>query len=108
MVWHYHDDDIPGPAAKVELNAKHLERGRRNVTITHYRIDQDHSNSYAAWQKLGSPITLDEEQYAQVEKAGKLAQVGQPQQITFKDGSGTVTFTLPRQGVSLLVFDLRS
>ena len=108
MVWHYHDDDVPGPAAKVELNAKHLQRGRRNATLTHYRIDQDHSNSYAAWQRLGSPITLDEEQYVQVETAGKLAQVGKPQQITIKDGSGTVTFTLPRQGVSLLVFDPRS
>ncbi len=106
MVWHYHDDDVPGPAAKVELNAKHLQRGARNATLTHYRIHQDHSNSYAAWQKLGSPITLDEEQYAQVEKAGKLAQFGEPQKISISRGTASVAFTLPRQGVSLLVLDL--
>ncbi len=103
MVWHYHDDDVAGPPAQIELTAKHFGRRSGKATLTHYRIDQDHSNAYAAWRKLGSPITLTEEQYAQVEQAGKLAQLDESQ-IVVQRRTATVTFTLPRQGVSLLVF----
>ncbi len=103
MVWHYHDDDVVGPPAQIELTAKHFGLRSGKATLTHYRIDQDHSNAYAAWRKLGSPITLTEEQYAQVEQAGKLAQIDESQ-IAVQRRTATVTFTLPRQGVSLLVF----
>lgn len=105
MVWHYHDDDVAGPPAKVSFTAKHLGRGSRRATVGHYRIDQDHSNSYSAWQRLGSPITLTEEEYARVERAGKLALLDESQ-IVLERGTATVTFMLPRQGVSLLIFDL--
>lgn len=103
MVWHYHDDDVVGPPAQIELTAKHFGLRSGKATLTHYRIDQDHSNAYAAWRKLGSPITLTEEQYAQVEQAGKLAKLDESE-IDFQGRAATVMFTLPRQGVSLLVF----
>ncbi|HEY5807537.1 MAG TPA: hypothetical protein VIT67_06195, partial [Povalibacter sp.] len=55
MAWHYHDDDVGGPDAQVSLTATGLRRSG-TASVTHYRIDQRHSNSYAAWQRLGSPL----------------------------------------------------
>ena len=104
MVWHYHDDDVVGPDAKVTLAVGGLHASGP-LRVTHYRIDQDHSNSYAAWLKMGSPIAPDDKTYATLEKAGKLSSVDEPTTVTAEGGSATLTFSLPRQGVSLLVLD---
>ncbi len=70
LVWHYHDDDVAGPDAAVKLNVKGLRRGA--PTVTHYRIDQQHSNSYAAWQRMGSPIAPDKASYDALRAAAQL------------------------------------
>jgi xylan 1,4-beta-xylosidase len=100
LVWNYHDDDLPGPAANVELKIDGVPNGR--ASLTHDRIDATHSNSYSAWQALGSPQTLTRDQFAALEEAGQLQPLEAPKQITVSGGSVTVTFTLPRQGVSLV------
>ncbi|HKE96353.1 MAG TPA: hypothetical protein VKB34_18745 [Povalibacter sp.] len=105
MAWHYHDDDVPGADAQVSLTATGLGKSR-SASLTHYRIDQQHSNSYAAWQRLGSPMVLNEEQYAAVEKAGKLEQLEPAHEVTVSRGAVHLEFTLPRQAVSLLVLEL--
>ncbi|MEK7408098.1 MAG: beta-xylosidase, partial [Acidobacteriota bacterium] len=53
MVWHYHDDDVAGPDAEVALEVAGLSETR--VLLHHYRVDRDHSNSYEAWKRMGSP-----------------------------------------------------
>ena len=55
LAWHYHDDDLPGPAADIALTLDGLPAGAASASLTQYRIDHDHGNSYAAWQSLGSP-----------------------------------------------------
>ncbi len=56
LSWHYHDDDLPGPEANITLNLRGLPRALgKQLTLTHYRIDRDHSNSYAAWLAMGAP-----------------------------------------------------
>ena len=52
---------------------------------------------------MGEPLPLTLEQYAQLEKASRLAQLGEPADIQVVEGRATVHFNLPRQGVSLLV-----
>ena len=106
MVWHYHDDDLAGPDAAVELTATGLGSATGSATLTHYRVDGDHSNSYTTWKKIGSPLAPNDKQYAALEAAGKLAQFAAPEKISVAAGSATLKFTLPRQGVSLLVFEL--
>ena len=105
MVWHYHDDDVPGPDAAVTLDVAELPRAKGEVRLTHYRIDETHSNAYAAWKRMGSPAAPDREQYAQLEAAGKLAVLEPPRPVPVAGGSATVRFSLPRQAVSLLVFE---
>jgi xylan 1,4-beta-xylosidase len=102
LVWHYHDDDVPGPDAKVELAVRGLPRDFSRVV--HYRIDADHSNAYAAWQRLGSPIAPDRATWDSLRAAGKLAAMQESSDVTISRGQSSLSFQLPRQGVSLLVF----
>lgn len=103
MVWHYHDDDVPGPSAEVLLRIKGIESKRGTATLQHFRIDADHSNAYTIWRRMGSPQNPSAAQYAQLEKASDLAMVKGPSPIDVAEGRATVAFTLPRQAVSLVV-----
>ncbi|MGC4072054.1 MAG: beta-xylosidase [Nibricoccus sp.] len=106
MVWHYHDDDVAGPDAAVTLRVAGFPADVHGVLMTHYRVDELHSNAYAEWKRLGSPIAPNEKQYAQLEAASRLEQLGETTAVTVgTDGAAHVVFTLPRQGVSLLIFD---
>ena len=104
LVWHYHDDDVPGPDAQVALKLAGMPRGIAKVM--HYRIDSTHSNAYAAWQRLGSPIAPDEKMYESLRAAGQLATFGGAAELRVTSGATQITFPLPRQAVSLLVFSL--
>jgi xylan 1,4-beta-xylosidase len=106
MVWHYHDDDVAGPEAKVELELNNLPLVAGTAKITCYQIDQTHSNAYAEWQRLGSPGAPNETQYAQMKKAGQLATVVEaPASVLVQGGATTVTLVLARQAVALLVLE---
>jgi xylan 1,4-beta-xylosidase len=106
MAWHYHDDDLPGPAAEVELTLPNLPNGAQPTRANHFRIDEEHSNAYTAWKRMGSPQQPTDEQYAELEKAGQLAEL-EPLEVVHDDDSvATVRFTLPRQAVSLLVINI--
>ena len=103
LIWHYHDDDLPGPAADVSLTLTNLPKASGSAKVTHWRIDDVHSNAFTAWQKMGSPPTPTRSQYAALEAAGKLAPLANaPNAATIASGSVTLTFSLPRQGVSLI------
>lgn len=106
MVWHYHDDDVAGPDAAVSLAVGGLPANLTTAKLTHYRIDQDHSNAYAVWQKMGSPAAPSASQIAALEQASHLATLADaPATVATKSGATTLTFALPRQAVSLLVLE---
>ncbi len=100
MVWNYHDDDKPAPAADVQLAIAGLSA--KQVLVTHYRIDSEHSNSYEVWKKMGEPQNPSAEQIALLERSGKLEQCASPIWTEVKEGICPIQFSLPRQGVSLL------
>jgi xylan 1,4-beta-xylosidase len=102
MVWNYHDDDVPGPEANVELNINGVPAAARHVLLRHYRIDQTHSNAYAVWKNMGSPQNPTPEQYTALEAAGALQELDSPRWIETKNGNVELNFKLPRQAVSLL------
>jgi len=107
MVWHYHDDIVPGPDATVSLDLAGLPKDAKQVKITHYRIDDSHSNAYTAWQRMGSPATPTTEQYAQMEKSGHLEELA-PAAAAPAPVNGELklpAFNLPRESVSLVVVE---
>jgi xylan 1,4-beta-xylosidase len=101
LVWNYHDDDLPAPPASVELTIEGLKNGA--ASVTHYRVDGEHGNSYSAWLKMGSPQPPTPAQYQELERAARLAPLGTPRRVTIQAGALTEKFSLPAQGVSLLV-----
>jgi len=100
MVWNYHDDDTTGPEEKVLVQVKDIPA--KQVMLTEYRIDKEHSNSYEVWKQMGSPKQPTQQQITTLEKAGQLKSMGKPIKITVKDGVAKYNTVLPRQAVSLL------
>jgi len=105
MIWHYHDDDLPGPNAGVELTLDHLPLTSGTARLTQYRIDEAHSNAHAEWKRLGAPIAPNEKQYGQMQQAGQLAAIGAQETLRIEQGKALIKVQLPRQAVSLLVLD---
>jgi xylan 1,4-beta-xylosidase len=100
LVSNYHDSDRSGPAATVDLTITGLPHGR--VQVEHFRVDDDHSNAYEVWKKLGSPQQPAPEQYAQLEAAGQLHLLDSPRWESAPDGRIHVAFPLPLHGISLI------
>jgi xylan 1,4-beta-xylosidase len=109
MVWHYHDDDLPGPDAKVHVALQHLPaQFAKGATVTHYRVDPTHSNAYTAWLGMGSPIAPSNSQRATLLKEAALAKLADGETSTVvQRGSAAIDFALPRTGVSLIVLTPR-
>jgi xylan 1,4-beta-xylosidase len=99
MVWNYHDDDLRGEESAVRLSMTHLPF--QSAVLQTYVIDEDHSNAYTAWQRMGSPQQPTSDQYAALEKAGGLAESGVGKKLTQQQASG-IGFRLPLHGVILL------
>jgi xylan 1,4-beta-xylosidase len=102
LAWNYHDDDVPGPPAPVRISLSGIPAATQKVLLSHYRIDQDHSNAYTVWKQLGSPQNPTPEQYAKLQAAGQLQLLESPRWVASQGGRIEVTFVLPRQGVSLM------
>ena len=106
MVWHYHDDDLPGPVAAVDFTVGGLPPEIKSARCVHYRIDETHSNAFAVWKEMGSPVAPKQAQYDLMKKAGELTKlVDPPVAVPVETGRAKLLFTLPRQGVSLIVLE---
>jgi xylan 1,4-beta-xylosidase len=100
LVWHYHDDDVRGPDAEVRVDLLGAPKGVPKVK--RYLVDETHSNSFTAWQAMGSPQTPTEQQIADLEQACKLAEIEEASRFIEEENLSAVMVTLPRQGVTLL------
>jgi xylan 1,4-beta-xylosidase len=100
LVSNYHDSGKPGTEALIELTISGVPSGR--VQLHHYRVDNEHSNSWEVWKKMGSPQSPSLVQYAQLERAGHLAMLQPPRWDILRDGRLSISFVLPRHGVSLV------
>jgi len=105
LLWHYHEDDVAGPDAEVTVAIAGLPLKNGAAKLMQYRIDGGHGNAYAAWLRMGSPQSPTPAQYAELERAGQLAEAGSPEKIQVSDGKAVIQLKLPRQAVSLLVLN---
>ena len=102
MVWNYHDEDIQDAGEEIKINMSGLPV--KSVTVTEFRIDNEHSNSYEVWKKMGSPQNPTSEQRAILKKTGQLSKMNESTMMKIKDKLST-SIHLQRQGVSLLVLN---
>ena len=59
LIWNYSDDSAPGPASPVQLKIDGVPESAGRVRVAHYRIDDDHSNSFTAWKADGIARAAD-------------------------------------------------
>jgi xylan 1,4-beta-xylosidase len=104
LLWQYHDEDVPGPEAQTELIVDHLPVPSGFLRLTRYQIDEQHSNAFAEWRRIGSPAAPNEAQYARLKQVGRLAEAGTTDKLPVTNGQLSLHITLPRQAVTLLEF----
>jgi xylan 1,4-beta-xylosidase len=103
LTWSYHDDEVAASDSQVQLNVAGVPDPVHRVLLTHYRIDRDHSNAYTVWKEMGSPQAPTPEQYARLKAAGKLELFESPRWVDARNGRLGMSFSLPRQSLSLIV-----
>jgi xylan 1,4-beta-xylosidase len=103
LTWHYHDDDVPGPEARVrvELNGVSGKPARHQ----HFRVDESHSNAFTLWLALGSPQEPTAGQVTELEEASRLAGADGPDGFTEAGGRLGFEILVPRHGVSLVLLE---
>ena len=102
LIWNYHDDDLPFPAAPIDLVVTGLPEGAARGLVENFRIDSNHSNAFTVWKEMGSPARPSDDEFKRLESAGQLQLLSSPAWTAIKEGAVRVQFSLPRQGLSLL------
>jgi xylan 1,4-beta-xylosidase len=100
MLWNYHDEDKQDAGETIIVNISGITS--HTLKVTQYRIDNEHSNSYEVWKKMGSPQNPTTTQIAQLEKAGMLETINGNQRLEIPKKDAVIRLILPRQGVALL------
>jgi xylan 1,4-beta-xylosidase len=105
MLWNYHDAEKPGPSARTAVNIAGLPKGVSRARLTHYRIDDSHSNAYAVWKAMGSPQNPSPAQVAELKGKDGLQLLESPRWIDVRNGATEVATDMPRHAISLLQID---
>jgi xylan 1,4-beta-xylosidase len=103
MVWNYHDEDKQAAGEPITVSIKNIPSAK--ATVTQYRIDDQHSNSYEAWKKMGAPQNPTQAQITELERAGQLQTMETPSKMNVNSGTLQIQLSLPRQGVTLIKLD---
>ncbi|AXC13739.1 Beta-xylosidase [Acidisarcina polymorpha] len=102
LLLNYHDDDLPGSDANVRLSVDRLPEDARRVLVEVFRVDSSHSNSFNAWQRLGSPQQPTPEQYRSLEAAGQLQLESSPFWMTVDPDGLHLPLSLPANALALV------
>jgi xylan 1,4-beta-xylosidase len=102
MLWNYHDVDGAGPVASTSVAINGLPATAKRVLVSHYRIDDTHSNAYTVWKEMGSPQHPTTEQYQKLQEVDGLQLLTSPEWVNASNGSITLKTEMPRQSISLV------
>lgn len=102
LLWNYHDDERGAPTAPISIAVKGLPKAAKRMRVTHYRIDDTHSNAYAVWKAMGSPQKPSPEQLAELKSKDGLQLLEAPYWVTPKSGGIAIDADMPRHSVSLI------
>jgi xylan 1,4-beta-xylosidase len=90
-------------ARDVTLTVAGLPPGQ--ATVRHWRVDEEHSNVFAAWQQLaaGSRDWPDDDEWRRLQAADDLAELTAPTTVEIAtDGQWSTSFHLPQPGISFV------
>jgi xylan 1,4-beta-xylosidase len=104
LLWNYREDDSQRQFRKSTITITGLPKSLHQAKLTIYVIDENHSNSYTAWKKMGSPQSPTEEQYKQLETDGKLEKGNGPNLVKAENGICKFPLQFTPQSLMLLRF----
>jgi xylan 1,4-beta-xylosidase len=101
LLWNYHDDDVPGPEADIQLTLTGLASGV-NLQARSWRVDRHNGDAFSAWKAMGAPAQPSPSQLDRLEAASQMVvrRIRLPPRL--HDGSVVLVRHLPRQGVELV------
>ena len=101
MIGCHHDDWDRQETFDITLALESLPM-QGPVRVAHYRIDRDHSNPYAEWERQGRPDWPDEAQRSAILARSGLELLCPPETAEVRGGRMELRFPLPVHAVSLL------
>jgi xylan 1,4-beta-xylosidase len=105
MLWNYHDAEKAGEARPVAVAVRGLPKDTSRVRLTHYRIDDTHSNAYTVWKAMGSPQNPTPAQFAELKAKDGLQQLEPSRELDARDGAVAISTEMPAHSISLLKLD---
>ena len=102
LIWHYHDDDLPGPDAAVDLCLRGLPAQAGSVLVQHTGLTATTATRLEAWKRMGSPPRPTSQQLAALKRSAQLEAITSPCWQRPVAGALSLKFPLPRQAVSLV------
>ena len=102
LLWNYHDEEKGAASSPMEIAVRGLPKVAGRVRVTHYRIDDAHSNAYGAWKAMGSPQKPSAELIAELKSKEGLQLLESPYWVTVADGAIKIHSDMPRHAVSLI------
>lgn len=110
LLYSHHDDWDLQKSASVTLTVTGLSacsgtiaptQGQR-MTLSHWRIDSEHSNAHTQWQVLGSPEYPSPDQITALKQRQGLELLSPPQTVSVVDNQVQLSFVMPTHAVSLI------
>jgi xylan 1,4-beta-xylosidase len=102
LVWNYHDEEKTAPSSPASVTVRGLPNAAVRALVTHYRIDDTHSNAYTAWKAMGSPQKPSAEQIAELKSKDGLQLLESPRWAEIHNGEVTISTDLPHHAISLI------
>jgi len=101
LLWHYQDDDVPGPPADVHLVLTGLAPGLQRQARA-WRVDRQNGDAFTAWKAMGSPAKPTQQEVDKLLRSSRMTaravRIGPPSH----DGSVALERHLPLQSVELI------
>lgn len=101
LLYCHHDDWDVHQTFDIDLAIQNLPIEGK-VQVRHLRIDANHSNAYAEWERQGRPNYPNEGQRQAIIERSGLEYCEAPDTVLVHDGKLQRRFTLPTHGISLL------
>jgi xylan 1,4-beta-xylosidase len=103
LLWHHVDDQYAtAPPAAVTVILRNVPFDARQARVRHWRIDEQHSNAYSAWQAMGRPQDPDESQLRALRARQGLEECDAVETQPVSADAVSLQLSLPLHALSLL------
>ncbi|HYP77906.1 MAG TPA: carbohydrate-binding protein [Polyangiaceae bacterium] len=106
IVYNYYSTINTTGMDSVTLNVNGLPFAGKNIFVTQFAIDADHSNPYGVWASQGKPKNPTEAQWQAMRAAQHLA-LAKPVATAAGAATYSTTLTVPKQGAAMILLSLK-